>query len=239
VSFDIINQVQDKLLAMKTSDWLTQFYERFDEEVRLLLNKEPFWRICSSCPDGDCCRRIRVPVMSPEWENIVAYVKKNFSERNKNRYFKNVISQKAKCPFLFGNRCSVYSVRPWSCRIYPYVVSFYSTPLVIQSGNFIAPSCPTLAKPFGVIEGTISLCRAIPLEKDETGRLFKCQLERPRPLWMIDASDYFQEYDNNMPRNEDGKLDGWDMDDWVRFPLYLNYAGEITQTKFLELLGLD
>lgn len=221
------------------NDWLIQLYKRFDKEVQLLLSKEPFWNICHSCPDGYCCRKSKIPVMSLEWDNITAYVKENFSKRNKDRYLENVMSQKIQCPFLFDNRCSVYPVRPWSCRIYPYIVSFYSTPLVIQSGSFIQPSCPTLAKSFGVTQGEISLIRAVVLEKDETGRLLKCQLQKPRPLWLIDASDYFQEYVESMPKNENGILDGWSMHEWVGFTVYMKNTGAITQAKLLEVLGLD
>jgi Fe-S-cluster containining protein len=222
----------------KINDWLIQFYRRFDKEVRLLLSKEPFWKICHQCPDGDCCKKSLIPVMTPEWDNIVEYVKKNFPKRNKERYLENVMSQNIQCPFLFDSRCSVYSVRPWSCRIYPYIVSFYSTPLVIQSGNFIMPSCPTLAQSFGVNQGEISFCKAVSLERDKTGQLFKCQLQQPRPLWLIDASDYFQEYDKNMPKNENGNLEGWNMHQWFEFALHMKDTGEFTETKFLEFLGL-
>ena len=221
------------------NDWLIQFYKRFNKDVKLLLSKEPFWEICHSCPDGYCCRRSAIPVMTPEWNNIIRYVRDNLTNRNKNRYFKNVMSQEIQCPFLFDNRCLVYPVRPWACRIYPYVVSFYSTPLVIQSGNFIPPSCPTLAKSFGVNQGEITLCKAIPLEKDETRRLLKCQLQQPKPLWLIDASDYFQEYDKNMPKNANGTLEGSNMHEWLECALKMKNTGQITQAKLLKVLGMD
>jgi len=220
-------------------EWLLNFYERFEKDVRLLLEEEPFWRICHDCPDGYCCQRNAIPVMTIEWDIVTNHIKKTFSNRNKGRLMDSIESKRIRCPFLFSGKCSIYPVRPWSCRIYPYVISFYSSETTFQTGYINLPPCPSLASSFGIEVGEMVFCAPEILLRHANGKLVKCSLEKPQPLWYINVTDYFAEYENNMPKNDAGVLDGSDMHAWLDFIKYLRDTGKISQQKFRELLGLN
>ena len=130
--------------------WLPDFFERFDHEVRLLLKEEPFWRGCYKCSDGHCCSKPVLPIMDPEWSLITVFIRESFSPQDKRRLMQNIESTRFRCIFLFSNRCSVYRVRPWICRIFPHTISFFSSPITFQVGGIALPSCPTLAAAFGL-----------------------------------------------------------------------------------------
>jgi len=225
--------------SSELTEWLLNLYERLEKDVRLLSEEEPFWKVCHDCTDGYCCQKNAIPVMSMEWDMVTRYVKKTFSNRNKGRLMDNIESKRIWCPFLFSGKCSVYPVRPWSCRIYPYVISFHSSKITFQTGYISLPLCRSLAKSFGIKVGEIAFLAPEILSRHTSGKLVKCSLEKPRPLWYVDATDYFAEYENNMPKNESGVLDGDDMHRWVELPKYLRDIGKISQQKFREVLGLD
>ena len=186
------------------SEWLGDFYVRFDSDIQLLLNEEPFWKVCHSCPDGYCCQKEIVPVMSLEWHLITRYVKEEFSKQSKNRLLENVETKRPQCPFLFSHRCAIYPVRPWACRTYPYTISFQHSPLSLQSGGIVLPRCPTLAPLFQIEPDTIVSCQPEVLDRHESGKIVKCQLPKHQALWLIDASSYFHEYLGEMPKDEVG-----------------------------------
>lgn len=221
------------------SEWLSNLYDRFNSDVQALFEKEPIWKSCSNCPDGHCCQRETVPVMTPEWDNIIKYVKCNFTKLNKLRFEKNVDRGRLPCPFLLHNRCAVYSVRPWSCRIYPYTISFHKSPTTIQNGDFFAPYCPSLAPKFGVKVKQLIRYTPVILDRLRNSNLVKIQINPNLSFWIIDITQYQDEYENKMPKNEVGTLLGDDMHRWVGLIKYLKDARKINQSKFLELLGLD
>lgn len=72
---------------------------------------------CSHC--NRCCSE-DVDVSFLEFLNIYRYIKKNdiyqeLSERAIKYYMKEYI-YRGRCPFLIDNRCSIYPVRPLTCR---------------------------------------------------------------------------------------------------------------------------
>ncbi len=177
--------------------------------------------------------------MRLEWDNIRRYVKENFSKRNKVRFLENVESKSEKCPFLFGHRCSVYSVRPWACRLCPYIVSFYSHGISSESSRIYLPLCTTLAGAFGVRQGEVTTHEVTALERHKEGNLVRCHFQKPHPLWLIDASDYFKEYDEAMTRADDERLEKRDLFDWIGLSKFMRDEGQISQKKFMQELGLD
>ena len=226
-------------MARKMSEWLRHFYRRFDNDVRILLSQEPLWKACHSCHDGYCCRKEEIPVMGEEWNLVTDYVRRELSKRSKDRFLANIESERIQCPFLFGHRCAVYPVRPWACRIFPYTISFYRSPITFQSGGIFLPYCPTLAPLFGVKQDDKLYCQPEVVERFENGRLVKCQLEKLGLLWLIDISEYFREYEERLPKNEWGTLDGDRMHNWVGLPKLLRDTGVIDEGKFRGSLGLD
>ena len=223
----------------ESTEWLSKLYERFENDIQMLFQKEPLWKDCSNCSDGYCCQRETVPVMSPEWDNIIKYVKSNFTNIDKRRFETNVDKERLACPFLFHNRCAVYPIRPWSCRIYPYTISFHNSPTTTQSGDFFTPYCPTLAPIFGTKVRQIVRCEPAILGRLENSNLIQIQIDTTQPFMVIDITQYQNQYENNMPKNEFGTLLGDDMHKWVGLIKYLRDARKINQSKFLKLLGLD
>ena len=177
--------------------WLHDFYRRYEEDTRALFATEPFWQTCGNCPDGDCCTSQTIPVMSPEWDNIVQYVRCNFSQRNKDRLLENIERSGQRCPYLFGRRCAIYPARPFTCRLYPYSISFrdyQDEKIKYESGTFFLPYCKALAEGFGnKIGGEIQVKPEI-IERKTEFHLVKLKLDQPCDLWVIDRSDYKREY---------------------------------------------
>lgn len=227
-----------KMSLSEIGEWLLEFFQRFDDEVKLLLKEEPFWEVCHQCPDGYCCSKPTLPIMGEEWLLIQDYVKQNFSRQSKKRLLENIERARLQCIFLFGNRCSVYSVRPWACRIYPYTISFHTSPITFQVGGVALPSCPTLASAFGLKQDQLFFHYPNVLSR-HSSRLVKCKLKKHKPLWLIDGSDYFRKYEAKMPKNEEGTLDGSNMHEWVEFAKLAKQKGYIDNSKFLSSFGLD
>lgn len=227
------------MLLSEVGKWLLDLFQRFDCDIELLLNEEPFWKVCHQCPDGNCCTKPIVPTMGEEWSLIRNFVKERFSVDEKKKLLRNIKAKQLQCIFLVNNRCSIYPVRPWACRIFPYTISFYSSPITKQVGGLALPSCPTLASAFSLKVGELFFHRPPVLYRHSSGRLVKCKLKKHRPLWLIDISEYWHEYEQNMPKNEAGTLEGWNMHEWVGFAKYARETGLINDSKFLEQFGLD
>lgn len=219
--------------------WLSQLYEDFDKDVQSLMEIEPLWHTCSSCPDGFCCQRETVPVMTPEWNKIVQYVRATFGPIQKRRYEQNIERQRIQCPFLVRNRCGVYSVRPWSCRIYPYTISFYHSDITNQKGDFIAPHCPNLAQRFDTQVGKIIHYKSTILERAQNINLVKIKIETEKTFWILDITRYQEAYERQMPKNELGVLEGDHMHNWVGLAKYARDTKFIDYNKYMEILGLD
>jgi Fe-S-cluster containining protein len=227
----------------ETLNWLQDFYRRYEDHTRALFAIEPFWQTCGDCPDGGCCTSQTIPVMSPEWDNIVQHVRCNFSQRNKDRLLENIERGGHRCPYLFGQRCAIYPARPFACRLYPYSISFrdyQDDEIKYESGTFLLPYCKALAEGFGNKIGgeDIQVKPEIVGRKNES-HLVKLKLAQPRDLWVIDRSDYNREYTEKMPKAEAGKLDGSDFNVWYQLPMYAYKKGKISEQKLREILGLD
>ena len=130
--------------------WLRGLYARFDEDVKLLHRVENAWLPCKKCPDGHCCgrnsfislQRRSNPFALEDWWLMLDFVRRNFSAEDKKQLARNIISKGAACIFLFKNRCSLYTDRPWGSRIHPYVINFSESGSLFPEGKIALPSLP-------------------------------------------------------------------------------------------------
>ncbi len=218
-------------LVEKTLD----IYARFEKEVGRLHQIEPLWQPCNDCTDGYCCRSETVPVMKHEWERIINFVKTEMPDNQKRRLQTNIEKGKPKCPFLMRERCAVYAVRTWTCRIYPYTISSHRA---AHQGEFIVPYCAAYAATFGSRENRLEAYRPQIIQKMEGTNLVKIRIKDSLEFWVIEISAYSAEFAAMLPRNEKGLMDGDDMHNWAGIVKYLRDNRKIDQAKFLELLGL-
>jgi Fe-S-cluster containining protein len=196
--------------------WLRDFYQRFEGEIQLLYREEPFWKSCSKCSSNQCCRTTSHPIMTAEWDLVREFVREQLSPANREKISKRIERPGPDCIFLIGNRCSVYPVRPFVCRQYPYTVSFYSSHISANVGGITLPSCPTFASSFGLKVGAVFFQSVRVLDRHGSSHLVRCKLKRHRPLWLIDGTEYCREYERETPKNETGTLEGMELHDWVR-----------------------
>ncbi|OQA09207.1 MAG: Flagellin N-methylase [Firmicutes bacterium ADurb.Bin373] len=98
---------------------LAKFYAALDEAL------QPLKRACGDC--GECCRRAsKLQVYPLELQNISRFVKNDYLIRKFIDFANNKVVKiwgdvEGQCPFQDGDRCSIYAVRPYFCRVYgPY-----------------------------------------------------------------------------------------------------------------------
>lgn len=229
-------------MQMQPSDigkWLIDFFKRFDSEVQFLYKEEPLWKACYKCLSGHCCSKPVLPIMGAEWDLIRDFVKEQFSPKDKKRLLRKIESLSLECIYLVENRCSVYPVRPWICRLFPYTISFYSSPLTAQVGGIALPSCPTFAPVFGLKINELFFQYPKILTRHSSNRLVKCKLKKHRPLWLIDGTEYWREYEREMPKTANGVLDGMNMHEWVGIAKSGRDQGVIEVNNYLAYFGLS
>lgn len=186
--------------------WMRDFNRRFEKEINKLLSKESFWRKCSHCPDGHCCGNIVYPVlnrwsnpfMAEDWWLMLEHVRNQFSSTDRKQLYRNILSESSSCIFLFGNRCSVHAGRPWTCRFHPYSISFFSGHGQYPMGEIALPSCPAYADSFSIRIDEQYIQKLIILSRDESNPMFvKVKLKKHKPLWVLDATNYVEEYESH------------------------------------------
>lgn len=100
--------------------------EELDSVVHRLL-EEVYKEIdCTAC--GNCCREIS-PVLEQEDIQRLSQglamspesFKKRFLVKNDRNYSEGFVFNKKPCPFLKGNLCSHYELRPEACRSFPHL----------------------------------------------------------------------------------------------------------------------
>jgi Uncharacterised protein family (UPF0153). len=81
---------------------------------------------CTVC--GNCCRKISPVLEQEDIERLsrgLAISPENFTKRflvkNDKNYSEGFIFNKKPCPFLKGNLCSHYEIRPEDCRSFPHL----------------------------------------------------------------------------------------------------------------------
>ena len=187
--------------------WLKDFYRRFEAEIGNLYERESFWRTCQNCPDGYCCshatyialHRASNPYLYEDWWLMLEYIRDNFSAIEKRQLAGQIKAPGQTCIFLFGNRCGLHPVRSWTSRIYPYTVSFRANSRFFLDSQIELPSCPAMAEHFGLKTGQSCLQTVSPQARDAKSNLVLVKLRKYRPLWVIDASTYVQEYESHIP----------------------------------------
>ncbi len=205
--------------------WIKDFRQRFDSDINYLTGKEPLWKTCAGCRDGHCCGHDIYPAtvsqLNPyrleEWWLMLEYVRDNFSVEEKKKLVRNVISDRPDCIFLFGNRCSIYPARAWSCRLHPFTISFHPSSRYFPTGEIALPSCPALSPVFGLKKDELFVQRPEVISKDRRHNLVQLKLKKHKPLWLMDATEYVEEYENHVTG------DGYTTRDWEAL---LDLAGQ-------------
>ncbi|MBS1797242.1 MAG: YkgJ family cysteine cluster protein [Acidobacteria bacterium] len=87
------------------------------------VHREVFSQIdCTDC--GHCCRTVRPEVDQTDIARIAAFLgisAPEFTEKYLRSGDRDELEMKSlPCPFLVGNECSIYDVRPALCREYPH-----------------------------------------------------------------------------------------------------------------------
>ncbi len=191
-------------------DWIKQLRQRFDKDVKGLMEREPLWQKCRNCVDGYCCGHEIYPVkksrLNPfrleEWWLMLEYVKNNFCDEDRKRLARNIFSKRPDCIFLFGNRCSVHPARAWACRVHPYTISFNPGSAYFPVGEISLPSCPSLASAFGIKTGEVLVQKPRVVTQDPINRLVQLKLRKRKPVWLMDASDYVREIEERAKESE-------------------------------------
>lgn len=198
--------------------WMCDINARFDEHVKELYKREPFWRLCSTCPDGHCCSKVIFPVLNrkgnpflaEDWWMMLEYARDHFSAADRGQLYQNIVSSRSSCIFLFGNRCRIHPSRPLACRFYPYSISFHINHDRYPVGEIALPSCPTYASKFGIQTDTMYVQKPpIMCRDDQNHNLIKVKLKKRKPLWVLDASEFVKEYDYQL-NNREKIMPPWD-----------------------------
>ena len=81
---------------------------------------------CTAC--GNCCREISPILQYKDIERLsrgskihADNFKKRFLKKDDEEYSEGLIFKKKPCPFLEGNVCSYYDLRPEDCRSFPHL----------------------------------------------------------------------------------------------------------------------
>ena len=82
---------------------------------------------CTLC--GDCCRNRMIPLYKEDVERLESAGYMDFYEPTTKMEFeltgalyKMKLKEDGSCIFLEGNLCSVYELRPDTCRRYPFII---------------------------------------------------------------------------------------------------------------------
>jgi Fe-S-cluster containining protein len=192
--------------------WMRDFNRRFEAEVGSLYQKEPFWQVCRKCADGHCCGTYVYPVLNrgrsnpflaEDWWMKLEHARDHFSAADRKQLAANIMSTRPACIFLFGNRCAVHASRPWTCRFHPYAISFYAGQGQYPVGEIALPSCPGCASSFGIgVDETFVQKPAVLARDAKNPRLIQVKLKKRKPMWLLDASDYVEEYEKQVSLRE-------------------------------------
>ena len=85
--------------------------------------------LCEKC--GNCCRVSDLIILDNEdVDNIMLRFSKykNYIKQINGKFY---IAKTKPCMFLKNNRCSIYSIKPHICSIYPFVNDSYGVPLPV------------------------------------------------------------------------------------------------------------
>jgi Fe-S-cluster containining protein len=191
--------------------WMRDFNRRFDEEVKQLYAREPFWQVCQKCPDGYCCGHIIFPVqkrpvnpfLAEDWWMKLEQARDNFSANDRKLLRSNILSKRKDCIWRFGNRCAIHAGRPWTCRFHPYTISFHPSQGRYPVGEVALPSCPGCASAFGIAVDETYIQKPAVIARDlQNPRLVQLKLKKRKPTWLIDASDYLAEYESRVKKKD-------------------------------------
>lgn len=105
-----------KMLTPARQRQIDRMAEKFGHEAQAQID-------CREC--GACCRDNAVPVNEEEISQVAQCLKLSAPEVREKWISHDDADgdhiDARPCPFLIGNRCSVYDGRPEGCRGYPYI----------------------------------------------------------------------------------------------------------------------
>jgi Fe-S-cluster containining protein len=139
--------VEDFERAVESPDWRLITVV----DVALLLKKQDAW--CKKC--GECCRRNN-PILLKRSEVAVIAKHLGSSYKKLKKRLKLVPARRqgyfympaTPCPFLRGNRCSIYAVRPEVCRLFPAGKIIYDMKLIDEGRKLFINFFPTYCNAF-------------------------------------------------------------------------------------------
>ncbi len=129
-----LKKIKEAAEKREDENWeFRSFLKRYEIEVEELdsivhgIFEEVYKEIdCTAC--GNCCRE-NLPALEEEdierFSRGLGISPENFEERflvkNDKNYSEELIFNRKPCPFLKGNLCSQYELRPEACRSFPHL----------------------------------------------------------------------------------------------------------------------
>ena len=89
--------------------------------------------VCAEC-DSHCCKLGGVVATRNEVDAVLAAGYPNYFMRLSEEVYGTEWSDDGHCPYLEQSKCSIYSVRPLGCRMFPVVQT--------QRGDIVLIHCP-------------------------------------------------------------------------------------------------
>ncbi|NVM27917.1 MAG: YkgJ family cysteine cluster protein [Candidatus Helarchaeota archaeon] len=118
---DVRNQLRKSLTKIDIEEALTSACEKLTEGDHVFIIKNT-GKLCDKC--GKCCQLADpVKIRSEEIAALKHHLGNEFKvkdfirENERTYYFKKI----KPCHFLVDNKCSIYDIRPDSCKIFPYI----------------------------------------------------------------------------------------------------------------------
>jgi len=129
-----LKKIKETAKQKEDENWeFRSFLKGYDIEVKELdsivhrLFEEAYREIdCTAC--GNCCREISPVLDQEDIERLYRELgispenfMKRFLVKDDKNYSEGFIFDKKPCPFLKGNLCSHYELRPEDCRSFPHL----------------------------------------------------------------------------------------------------------------------
>jgi Fe-S-cluster containining protein len=97
---------------------------------------------CTKC--ANCCKTLEVAITKQECKRIADHLgtgHRAFMEKYITAIDGGFVMKSKPCPFLVDDKCSVYAVRPQSCRDYPYLekVDFRARLIIFIQNTGVCP----------------------------------------------------------------------------------------------------
>jgi hypothetical protein len=85
-----------------------------------------------------------------------------------------------------------------------------------KSGEINLPNCPTLAYSFGIEPVEIVYSSPSMTQRADNTRMVLAKFEKPKPLWLVDRTDYDMEYEKRLTNKESGTIENRYLHEWIQ-----------------------